>query len=225
MGGRWEETIVLNGKRHIEAHGRPVGKGGQRFNHKIETNEPILFEFDHPIPYYFLWDYSTTNEVKSTIRVDDLVANSWIRKGHVWREWGSHTQEIWYKEWWEGHEHKKELWIQWDRGVNEHVFIREGDGVLFRNLMKYVRKKWGAPGYFWFKEAWFELSDHPLSRKLFTLFWPEREKHIWGQEFGFGEYPPKRWVKIFTDGKNIFIIEEEITGNTVVRRGMWKKAQ
>ncbi len=225
MGGQWEEEIQFGETTTIVARGRPLGRGGQRFEHRIETNEPILFQWDYPIPYYFLWDHSKVVESEYAITVNDLSARSWIRRGHVWREWNGYTQEIWYKEWWEGNEHKKELWIEWDRREREHVFIREGDGVLFRELMRFVRKKYSAPGYFWFKDAWIELSNHPLSRKLYTLFWPERKHHIWGQEFGFGEYPPRFWVKVFTDGEKVFIMEERIEDGKIVRRGRWKKAQ
>lgn len=230
---------VLPQRIVIERRGDVSARPRYSFEQRIEAQTVPMpnFDYTYPLPEFYTWDSSGEEEKYSEMRVRtrfsgevcgvielDVFLKQWVKRGHVWRELTingeEHTEEIWYKEEWRGHELHKDFWIEWDRGEREEVHITEMDGLRIRYFFRKAKQDMHEPpGYFWYREAQFSLCE---AGKLFRLSLipeaPELSGRGWGQDLGYHKWPSDVWLKYWYDGKRLWTIKEFVKGETVERK-------
>ncbi len=181
------------------------------------------FAFKHPVPEYYSWDHGENEENVQDIYVETVLsrpvgdfpeeirihARQWSRKRHVWREMDVNgtefNEEIWYQERWDHGILYKDIWIQWNRGeAKEEVHVEESDGLRERYFFKRAKQIIGPPGFFWYKGAEAQLSEHLAARIWRFALAPELFKRgdkvdVVGQDFGYDRWPSNLWLKIAYD--------------------------
>lgn len=229
---------VLPQRMVIERQGEVFTRPRYSFEQRIEAQTAPMpsFDYTYPLPEFYTWDGSGEEEHYAEVLVRtrfsrnvcgvsalDVRMRQWVRKGHVWREitvnGEEHTEEIWYREEWRGHELHKDLWIEWDRGEREEIHITEADGLRIRYFFRRAKQDMREPpGYFWYREARASLSE--AGRLLRLALVPEApglSERGWGQDMGYRKWPSDVWIKYWYDGKRLWTMKEFIRGGTVER--------